>query len=103
MTSWMAYCRTIALGSGGHAFTAKLCIRAGGSTPGAARKNTTRKLRDGMIDEESYRVFMSAIDDIEDMHKKGIQTHVVDTNNSMWQDMGGGCHVRRMVGVQRKW
>jgi len=92
---WCAYCRTIALGSGTAAAYAKLCLACGGKGHKAARRRVERMLKIRTIDDEGYATRIDAIDTIEDMRCKGVQTYTVKTPLRDWSDMGAGAHQRR--------
>ena len=95
VTPWRIYCKTIALGSGIAATYAKLCIRCDGAGHISARKNAKKMLRLRSIDDEGYLVRIEAIDTIEDMRIRGVQTHVIETPSNDWIQIANGCHERR--------
>ena len=49
----------------------------------------------GKIDSESYRTYAAAVEQLEDMHIAGIQTHTVSTQLDDWEELGGSGHRRR--------
>ena len=94
-SGWLAYCKTIALGSRLPSTQAKLCLNIGEPTPSRAMRKLERQLTEGKIDGESYRVRTEAVEALEEMFRAGIQTHRVATPGNDWQELGGGGHMRR--------
>ena len=97
-SGWLAYCKTIALGSRLPATQAKICLNIGEPTPSRAMRKTERDLEQGRIDSASYTARINAIEAMEDMHKRGVQTHKIDTPTNDWHTLSGGGHMRRTHG-----
>jgi hypothetical protein len=94
-SGWFAYCKGIALGSGFAASAAKLVVILGANTPSQALRKCEAKLIAGEFDQESYRNYVEAIELTEDMHNRGVQTHMVHCGADDWDKLPSGGHVRR--------
>lgn len=92
---FVAYCRTIALGSGPAGRSARLVLGIGGDcTPAALLRKLRSQLASGTIDAESFTTLTEAVEHLAEMHHRGIQTHVTATPLSEWRDLGNNCHQR---------
>lgn len=94
--NWRGYCRAIALGSGADASYAKLCVSLGKASPSAARVEAERRLISGDTDAKGYRTLVDAVDRLEAMYDKGIQTHYVQNTDDLedWHPLSHGGHMR---------
>ena len=94
MSSWIKYVATIAQGSSPQASAAKLCKQLKGAYPSKALKNVDNDLTDGVIDAESYRIRVEAIEIVRDMKERGVQTHRIFTHAGDWTPLGNNAHMR---------
>ena len=89
------YCAAIGKGNSYQAACARTCLQCRGATVAQMRRAIEDDVSSGKIDGASYRTRIEAVDVLEDMFKRGVQTHRVDTaDRKQWRTIGEHCHMR---------
>ena len=94
--AFLVYCRTIGQGSSGPAVNARIVLAIGGKSANECLKKLEEQLASGNIDGTSYANRVEAVEEIQSMFERGVQTHVDPCLPvSGWVAIPGG-HQRKM-------
>ncbi len=92
--NWRKYIRIIGMGGSLKASCARLCAQLDCDNASSARRKVASMVETKKIDTQEAMTLLDAISDVEAMHKRGEQTHKINTDNAAWIPCNSG-HMKR--------